>query len=94
MHKRNEGVGPVIPRLPAEVHLQASHLGLIVEMYTEVMAGHGPTGNVAWAVSSLTVHHDFTDAVSYRSGTERTSERALLEIRHVLESLKPKLGDI
>ena len=88
MATRKAGEGPVVRRIPAEIHLQASELGLIVEVYTEVMAGHGPTGYVAWAVSSLTVHQNFTDAVSVRSGTEKTSERAWLEIRHVLAELK------
>lgn len=88
MATRNAGSEPVIRRIPAEIHRQASEMGLIVEVYTEVMAGHGPTGNVAWAVSHLTVHQNFTDAVSFRSGTERTCERAWQEIRHTLEHLE------
>jgi len=75
---------PIIRRIPAEAHAQAAAMGMHAEVYAEVMAGHGVTGNVAWALSRTVEHHDFTDMVSFRSGTARNFEYAMLDLRHAI----------
>jgi len=84
---------PVIGRIPAEIHLQAQSLGLIAETYTHVVAGHGPTGQVAWAVSWIQTDGVWTDAVSLRSGIASTHENARAALRNALDSIAGHRGE-
>lgn len=74
---------PVIGRIPAEIHAHAVKLGFVAETYTEVVAGHGPTGRVCWALSS-TKTGDWPDAIRVRYGTASTSEHAWAALRDAL----------
>lgn len=80
---------PVIERIPAEIHASAFKLGFIVEVYSEIVAGHGPTGRVAWAVSTPVLDpYGFTDAIRLRSGTVSSHEHARAALRGALDDLE------
>ena len=80
---------PVIGRIPAEINERAFRLGFIAETYAEVIAGHGPTGRVAWAVStSVCDSYGFTDAIRLRYGTTSTHEHARAALRDALDELE------
>lgn len=80
---------PVIERIPAEIHLRAQEFGLIAETYAEVIAGHGVTGRVSWALSRPTTDASgqWTDAVRLRYGTVKDHEWARAELRHALDEV-------
>ena len=80
---------PVIGRIPAEIHDRAFRLGFIAETYAEIVAGHGPTGCVAWAVSApVGDPYDFTNAIRFRHGTVSTHEHARAALRDALDELE------
>lgn len=83
---------PIIGRIPAEIHLTAQGLGLIVETYSEEVAGHGPTGRVAWSVSKLNTRGDWTDAVRLRAGTDSSHEYARASLRAALEEIGAEIA--
>lgn len=83
---------PTIGRIPAEIHAQAASMGLIVETYTELMAGHGTTGRVAWAVSRINFQDGWTDAVRLRYGTDSSHEHARASLRHALDEIHAALA--
>lgn len=80
---------PLIERIPAEIHARALTMGFIVETYAESVAGHGPTGRVAWAVSTpVRDPFNFTDAIRLRSGTVSTHEHTRAALRAALDELE------
>ena len=80
---------PVIERIPAEIHARAIQLGFVVETYAETVAGHGPTGRVAWAVSTpVCDSYGFTDAIRLRNGTVSSHEHARAALRDALDELE------
>lgn len=81
---------PEIGRIPAEIHAEASALGLIAETYTDSYAGHGVTGRVAWAISSLHTSRDgmWTDAPRVRYGTDSSHEHARASLRDALAQIR------
>ena len=80
---------PIIGRIPAEIHDRAFKLGFVVETYAEVIAGHGPTGRVAWAVSTpVGGPYGFTDAIRLRYGTVYAHEHARAALRDALDELE------
>lgn len=84
---------PITPRIPAEIHHAAMRHGLVAECYPEVIAGHGPTGRIAWALSSpqRPAGSDWTDLVRIASGTVRGDfpPHAWAAMRDALDTLKP-----
>ena len=78
---------PVIGRTPAEIHAQAASLGFIAETYSEIVAGHGPTGRVGWAVSFVHQSGVWTDAIRMRYGTASSHEHARAALRDALAEL-------
>lgn len=81
---------PVIGRIPAEIHARALKLDLIAETYTHVVAGHGPTGLVAWSLSGIQDDGDWTDAVGLRTGTASTHEHARAALRAALDDIEKR----
>jgi hypothetical protein len=79
---------PVVGRIPAEIHLRAQRLGLIVETYTETIAGHGTTGRVTWAVSHLREDGLWADSIRLRYGTDSSHERARASLRDALDEIE------
>lgn len=76
---------PEIKRIPAEIHHAATSRGLIAEVYTESVAGHGSTGRIAWALSSILQSGPWTDAMRWRYGTASSNEAAWMDMRDALE---------
>lgn len=79
---------PIIGRIPGEIHAEARALGLIVETYTEVISGHGPSGRVAWTIGVTREFQGWTDTISLRSGTASTHEHARADMRHALADIR------
>lgn len=84
---------PIIGRIPAEIHHRAQKLGLTAETYTHVVAGHGPTGRVAWDISGVTSGGVWTDAISVRSGTASTHEHARAALRNALDDIEKRWNE-
>lgn len=82
----------VIPPIPGEIHKGAAALGLIAELYTETVAGHGITGRVSWALSAVRTSPDglWTDRVRMRYGTVsgKRPEHAFAALRDALAELE------
>lgn len=88
----SKNANPIVGRIPAEVHARAAAMGLIVETYTETVAGHGATGRVAWAVSRIVEKGVWTDAVRMRYGSDSSHEHARASLRHALDQLADQLA--
>lgn len=64
-------------------------LGFVAETYAEVIAGHGPTVRVAWAVSTpVCDSYGFTDSIRLRSGTVSSHGHAVAALRDALDELE------
>lgn len=86
-----KNANPIVGRIPAEVHARAAAMGLIVETYSETIAGHGATGRIAWTVSRIVEVGEWTDAVRLRYGSDSSHEHARASLRNALDQLATQL---
>lgn len=80
---------PVILSIPGDIHSRALALGLIVETYSQVIAGHGHTGRVAWSLAKPSeTSPGFVELVRLRYGADSSSEHARASLRRALDEIE------
>lgn len=83
---------PIITRVPADIHTRAQALGFVVEIYTYSYAGHGITGEIAYAISMPVPAWD--DITRARYGRGRDQSALHTQMRKDLDELEAQMSGI